>query len=326
MSGCILICGGAGYIGSHMVRALADSGHEVVVLDDLSTGHRQAVGNRRLFQGSLLSVADLDRVFSEHPVTSVMHFAAKALVAESVAEPFFYYENNVVGTLRLLQAMEKYRVKQMIFSSSCATYGNPLFDRMEETHPQNPVNPYGESKLMCERLLRDAASAYGISSVSLRYFNAAGASLDGFLGESHNPETHLIPNAIRAALDDGGRLRIMGDDYATRDGTCVRDYVHVVDLVDAHALALSWVQRNPGAHAFNLGTECGTSVLEVVKAVEAVSGKPLPCQVVARRAGDPPSLVADSRRAREVLGWQPIRSSIREVVKTAWAWHQSPRY
>jgi len=326
MTGSILVCGGAGYIGSHMVRVLQEMGHQVVVFDDFSTGHRAAIGDAQLVTGNLLNSVDLDHAFSAHAIDAVMHFAAKALVGESVREPLDYYDNNVVGTLRLLQSMRRHSVNKLIFSSTCATYGNPQSEKIDESHAQQPINAYGASKLMCERMLADAAMAHGISSVALRYFNAAGAALDGSLGESHDPETHLIPNAIRAALGSGPRLQVMGDDYPTKDGTCVRDYVHVLDLADAHARALKWLTENPGAHAFNLGTEHGDSVMDVIRAVESVSRRTVPRTMVARREGDPAYLVAESRKAREQLGWHPTQSDIRQLVATAWAWHQAPRY
>ncbi len=322
----ILICGGAGYIGSHMVRYLRDAGRDVVVFDDLSTGHREAVAGVPLVEGTLLSASDLDRAFAAAPISAVMHFAAKALVGESVADPHAYYENNVVGTLRLLQAMNRHRVPRLVFSSTCATFGVPQTERISEQHPQAPINPYGASKLMCERMLVDAAAAYGLSSVALRYFNAAGAAGDGSIGESHEPETHLIPNVLRAAAGTGAPLRVLGQDYPTPDGTCIRDYVHVLDLADAHARALDWLSANPGAHAFNLGSEHGHSVLQVITAAREVSGREVPFEVAERRPGDPPMLVADSARARAELGWQPQYSSMLQIVGSAWRWHRNPRF
>lgn len=323
----VLVCGGAGYIGAHMVRHLLESGTDVVVFDDLSTGHREALDySVPLIEGTLLNASDLDRAFSAHRICAVMHFAAKALVAESVVNPYLYYENNVVGTLRLLQAMRRHDVDRIVFSSTCATYGLPIAERIDELHPQRPINPYGSSKLICEQMLSDAAAAFGLRSVSLRYFNAAGASLDGKLGESHEPETHLIPNAIRAALDKRGVLRIYGTDYPTPDGTCVRDYVHVLDLADAHARALTWMSSTPGAHAFNLGTEHGHSVLQVADAVRRVCGNDLRVELAERRPGDPPFLVAQSARARELLGWTPKHSEIDRIVASASHWHRAPRY
>lgn len=322
----ILVCGGAGYIGSHMVHCLRDAGHDVLVFDDFSTGHRAAVAGIAVVEGTLLSAADLEKAFAQERISGVMHFAAKALVAESVADPLAYYENNVLGTLRLLQAMQRHGVGKLVFSSTCATYGVPHTERIDEEHPQQPINPYGASKLMCERLLADAAAAYGLRSAALRYFNAAGAALDGSLGESHQPETHLIPNAIRAALDPDARLTVMGDDYPTVDGTCVRDYVHVLDLADAHVRALHWLDDHPGTHAFNLGTEHGASVHQVIAAVESCLGRPVKRDLGARRPGDPPHLVADATRATRDLGWVPRHSGIDQIVASAARWHAQPLY
>lgn len=322
----ILVCGGAGYIGSHMVRCLREAGTDVLVFDDFSTGHREAVQDVAVVEGTLLNPADLDRAFAAAPISAVMHFAAKALVGESVSNPCLYYENNFVGTLRLLQAMQRHAVDRIVFSSTCATYGATTSARIDEMLAQNPINPYGASKLMCERMLADASTAYGLRSVALRYFNAAGAALDGSLGESHEPETHLIPNAIRAALGRSSGLQIFGNDYPTPDGTCVRDYVHVLDLAEAHRLALGWMEAHPGAHAFNLGTESGISVTDVIDSVRRCSGAEFPVEIVGRRSGDPPSLIADSTRARQLLDWSPKYSDIETIVASAWRWHFSPRY
>lgn len=322
----VLVCGGAGYIGAHMVRRLLDDGADVLVLDNFSTGHREAVTGVPVIEGDLRSAADLDRAFAARPIRAVMHFCALALVGDSMREPLAYYDNNVAGTLSLLQAMHRHGVDQLIFSSTCATFGHPLHERIDEGHPQQPINPYGASKLMCERMLADAAHAHGISSVALRYFNAAGADPAGRLGESHTPETHLIPNIIRYAQGRAPQLQIHGTDYPTPDGTCVRDYVHVLDLADAHARALAWLADHPGAHAFNLGSEQGRSVLDVVAAVSARAGRALDYQRCPRRAGDPPILVADSQRARALLGWRPAYSALENIVNDAWNWHLAQRY
>jgi len=322
----ILICGGAGYIGAHMVRHLLDAGKSVHVFDDFSTGHRQAVGNAPVTEGTLLSDADLDSVFSDVRIDAVMHFAAKALVAESVSDPFSYYQNNVIGTLNLLKAMRRHSVDRLVFSSTCAIFGVPTTPTIHEDHPVLPVNPYGASKMMCERMLADAATAYNLRSVALRYFNAAGASPDGCIGESHDPETHLIPNAILAALGRGPALKVSGRDYPTADGTCVRDFVHVDDLAQAHSQALAFITDREGAHAFNLGSERGASVLEVIEAVERVTGRLVPRADAPRRTGDPPSLVSDSRRAREILGWSPKYRELERIVETALRWHLAPAY
>lgn len=322
----VLVCGGAGYIGAHMVRHLLDAGHEVVVFDNLSTGHRAAVEGVPLVVGDVLDAAALDALLASTRFDAVMHFCARALVGESMAQPLDYYENNLVGTLRLLQAMRRHDVDRLVFSSTCATYGVPQSETIDEAHPQQPINPYGASKLMCERLLADAAAAHGLRSVALRYFNAAGAMADGSLGESHAPETHLIPNALRAVLGQVGPLQLHGDDYPTPDGTCIRDYVHVCDLADAHARALRWMDAHDGAHVYNLGTEQGSSVLQVLAAVRRITGHEVPMQRGPRRAGDPPRLVADSTRARRDLGWRPQHSDLDTIVDTAWRWHQAPRF
>ncbi|PBJ83550.1 UDP-glucose 4-epimerase GalE [Lysobacteraceae bacterium NML93-0399] len=323
----ILVCGGAGYIGSHMVRWLRARDVDVTALDNLSTGHRAAVGDCRLIEADLLDPTALDRAFASDRFDTVMHFCACSLVGESVLKPLDYYQNNVVGTLNLLQAMGRHGVARLVFSSTAAVFGNPVTERIDESHPKAPINPYGASKLMVERILQDAAAASGLRSVTLRYFNAAGASPDGAIGEAHDPETHLIPNVI-AAVRAGGNapLRIFGDDWPTPDGTCVRDYVHVDDLAQAHWQALTYMDRHPGAHAFNLGNGCGFSVKEVVQAVERVSGQVVPFEVAPRRAGDPAVLVAASDRARAELGWRPAYTQLDDIIATAWCWHCDPGF
>ena len=322
----ILLCGGAGYIGSHMLKWLALRGYRVTVLDNLSTGHREAVQWGELAEADLLDPASLERVFAGRRFDAVMHFCARSLVGESVAQPYDSYANNVSGTLNLLQAMQRHGVAKLVFSSTAAVFGNPVSARIDEVHPKAPINPYGASKLMVERMLQDAASAYGLRSVALRYFNAAGASPEGDIGESHQPETHLIPNALRAALGTGPALKLFGDDYPTPDGTCVRDYVHVDDLAQAHERALAYMQAHEGAHAFNLGNGQGFSVREVIEAASRVAGRAVPFEVAPRRDGDPATLVASSERARAELGWFPAHASLDEIIGTAWRWHQSPRY
>lgn len=321
----ILVCGGAGYVGAHAALALSRAGHAVTVLDNLSTGHRAAVRWGPLVQADLLQPDTLDAAF-QRPVDAVMHFCARSLVGESVRAPYAYYENNVVGTLHLLQAMARHGVDRLVFSSTAAIFGNPLSALIDEDHRQAPINPYGASKLMVERILADAAQAYGLRSVCLRYFNAAGAAPDENIGESHQPETHLIPNVLRAALGSGPGLKLFGDDYDTVDGTCVRDYVHVLDLADAHLRALELMQRQPGAHAFNLGNGQGFSVLQVLRAARAVTGRDIAYQQAGRRAGDPAVLVAASDKARNVLGWQPRHPGLEEIIDSAWRWHQAPAY
>ena len=322
----ILVCGGAGYIGSHMARWLALRGSRVTVLDDLSTGHREAVQWGELIEADLLDPESLERAFSGRRFDAVMHFCARSLVGESVAEPYAYYANNVTGTLNLLDAMRRHGVTRLVFSSTAAVFGQPVADRIDEDHPRQPINPYGASKLMVERILADAASAYGLRSVALRYFNAAGASADASIGESHQPETHLIPNVLRAALGTGPALKVFGDDYPTPDGTCVRDYVHVDDLAQAHELALGYLDANPGAHAFNLGNGQGFSVREVIAAAAAVSGRPIAHAIEPRRPGDPSVLVASSAKARGQLGWKPVHTRLEPIIESALHWHQGQRF
>lgn len=322
----ILVCGGAGYIGSHMVKMLAEAGHGVVVFDNLSTGHRQAVQWGELVVGDLLDPAALQRLFAGRRFDAVMHFSAKSLVGESVTDPELYYANNVTGTANLLRQMRLAGVERFIFSSTAATFGLPRQERIAEDHPQQPINPYGKSKLMVEMMLQDYFQAYGLRSVSLRYFNAAGADPGGRLGESHQPETHLIPNVLRSLLGQGAGLKVFGEDYPTPDGTCVRDYIHINDLCEAHRLALEYLQAHPGSHGFNLGNGNGFSVRQVIAAASSVTGRAIPYTVEARRPGDPPVLVADSQKAVRELGWQPRLADLHSIIETAWRWHQHPHY
>lgn len=321
----VLVCGGAGYIGAHAAYALAHQGFDVSVLDNLSTGHREALRWGRWIAADLLKPETLDAAF-ERPVDAVMHFAARSLVGESVAAPYDYYRHNVVGSLNLLQAMQRHGVQRLVFSSTAAVYGEPDSVSIDETHRTDPINPYGASKLMVERMLADAAQAYGLRSVSLRYFNAAGAAASAGIGESHYPETHLIPNVLRAALGEAQVLRVFGDDYDTVDGTCVRDYIHVLDLADAHIRAVRWLDTAPGAHRFNLGNGRGFSVLQVIRAAEAVAGRRIPYQLASRRAGDPPVLVAASEAARAQLGWTPRYTRLDDIIDSAWQWHSAPAF
>ena len=322
----ILVCGGAGYIGSHMARLLHQTGYEVVVLDNLSTGHRQAVRWGRLVEADILSAESLNAVFTGQNYDAVMHFSARSLVAQSVVDPMLYYSNNVGGTIQLLAAMHRHGINKIIFSSSAAVYGAPVSTLIDENHPLQPINPYGASKLMAERMLSDAAMAYGIRSVALRYFNAAGASTDGLIGEAHVCETHLIPNIINAVLHETSTLKIFGNDYSTPDGTCIRDYVHVDDLASAHLLALKFLDNHAGAYQFNLGNGRGFSVMDVIRAVEKISGSKLQYEVVPARQGDPASLIASSVRAEAFLGWTPKWKELEAIVESAWRWHKSPRY
>ncbi|AUH66501.1 UDP-glucose 4-epimerase GalE [Paracoccus zhejiangensis] len=322
----ILVCGGAGYIGSHMVRLLRDHGHQVVVFDNLSQGHAAAIPGVELVQGDLLNPADLADLFARHPVDAVIHFAALTAVGESVAAPDRYYRNNVCGTLNLLDAMRRAGVDRLVFSSTAAVFGSPLTELIDETHPLAPINPYGWSKRMTEQMLADMATAHGLRSVSLRYFNAAGAHPSGQIGEAHQPETHLVPLVLLAALGKREGLAIFGSDYPTRDGTCIRDYVHVSDLASAHLKALDFMNHETGAHVFNLGNGNGFTTLEVIEAARRVTGREIPFAMTGRRPGDAGILVADSRRAREVLGWQPQYGELETIIDSAWRWHQAPAY
>ena len=322
----ILVCGGAGYIGSHMIKLLSERGHDPVTLDNLTTGHRQAVRWGKLIEGDILDRDALHSVFRAVQFDAVMHFSARSLVGESVVDPSAYYHNNVIGSWTLLEAMREYGVRRFIFSSTAATFGVPEQNLIDESHPQHPINPYGWSKLMVEQILRDYAQAYVIASVSLRYFNAAGADPSGEIGESHQPETHLIPNVLRSLLKNGVPLRIFGTDYPTRDGTCVRDYIHVSDLCEAHLLALQFLDGQTGAHAFNLGNGEGFSILDVIRAAQNITARSIAYEVAPRRAGDPPMLVANSKKAREVLGWAPRLNRLEDIVSSAWRWHQQAHY
>ncbi len=322
----ILICGGAGYIGSHMVKLLVARGNEVITFDNLSTGHREAVRWGELVVGDLLDRKALAALFKVHEFAAVMHFSAKSLVGESVTDPEKYYENNVIGTANLLKEMRNAGVNHFIFSSTAATFGMPVQARIDESHPQVPINPYGRSKLMVEMMLQDYFRAYGMRSVSLRYFNAAGADPEGQLGESHDPETHLIPNVLRSILGLTAGLKVFGGDYPTADGTCVRDYIHINDLCMAHLRALDYLQFHDGCHGFNLGNGNGFSVLEVIQAAREVTGCAIPYSMEPRRPGDPPVLVADSTLARRELGWDPRYASLQDILTSAWGWHQHPLF
>lgn len=316
----ILVIGGAGYIGSHTCKALAEAGHTPIVFDNLSRGHADAVKWGPLYVADLRDERAVNAAMEEYRPDAVIHFAALAYVGESVIDPAGYYDINVCGTRVLLDAMHRHDVDVIVFSSSCATYGVPQTLPIEESAPQVPVNPYGFSKLVVERMLADYGRAYGLNSVALRYFNAAGADPDGDLGERHSPETHAIPLAIQAALGTGPAFRVMGTDYPTPDGSAIRDYVHVSDLADAHVRALELVLHEGGTHAFNLGTGQGVSVLELLASVERVVGRPVPHERSARRAGDPPALFARATLAQTRLGWTPKFRDIDAMVATAAAW------
>jgi len=318
----ILVTGGAGYVGSHAARLLDRAGHDVWVYDNLSRGHREAVLPGKLIEGSLSERAKLEAVLSEKKIDAVMHFAAFALVGESVSDPAMYFQNNVVCSLNLFDAMRTVGVTKIIFSSTAATYGQPDVESITEETPQQPVNPYGFTKLVIEQALEAYAGAYGFAYAALRYFNAAGASPDGDLGEDHDPESHLIPIVLQVALGQREKITIFGDDYPTPDGTCIRDYVHIDDLGRAHIAALDHLRAGEGLK-LNLGTGRGASVKEVVEACRRVTGHAIPVELGKRRAGDPAELVADSTRARQTLSWEPEYPTIEPIVETAWRWHQS---
>jgi UDP-glucose-4-epimerase GalE len=325
----VLVAGGAGYVGSHAVKALAAAGYDVVVYDSLLAGHRMAVErlaaafpghNIRLVEGDILDGRRVRSVLAESGASAVMHFAARLSVGESVREPVGYYQTNVTGTLTVLGAMAEVGVKRFVFSSTAATFGEPERVPIDETHPQKPINAYGETKLAVERALPHLEKAHGISWIALRYFNAAGADPDGIVGEDHHPEEHLIPRAFGAILG-GPPLTVFGDDYPTPDGTCVRDYVHVSDLADAHLLALGRLEARGPSGAYNLGNGQGMTVRQVLDAAGRAAGKPVPYTIGPRRAGDPARLVASNARARAELGWQPRLDDLQTIVDTAWRWH-----
>ena len=314
--------GGAGYIGSHASKTLAQAGYHVVALDNLSAGHREAVKYAELIEGDVGNVPLVRHLLREHQISAVMHFAAFLDVGASVRDPAGYYRNNVIGTLGLLEAMAAESVRLFVFSSTCATYGEPIETPIAETHPQRPINSYGETKLAIERALPHFERAYGLRSIALRYFNAAGADPDGEIGEDHSPEIHLIPRAIHAASGGEG-LQVFGDDYPTPDGTCLRDYVHVLDLADAHVKALEALAETGRSTAYNLGTGAPHSVRQVIESVERVTGRRVPWTLGPRRPGDPAVLYAISQKAQAELHWKPRFSDLDAIVSTAWRWHQS---
>jgi UDP-glucose 4-epimerase len=319
----ILIIGGAGYIGSHMSKYLAKRGYTPVVLDNLIYGHREAVKWGPFVEGSMADPNLLKKIFSEHDIAAVMHFAAFCYVGESVTEPAKYYQNNVAATLNLLQAMVEGKVNNFIFSSSCATYGEPIEIPMTEAHPRNPINPYGRTKLIVEQMLEDFNKAYALESTSLRYFNAAGADPDGELGEDHRPETHLIPLVLQTALGQRETINIFGDDYPTKDGTCIRDYIHIEDLAQAHLLALEKLLKGEHGDQYNLGNGDGHSVKQVIEVAREVSGRDIPAKVTDRRPGDPAVLISSSDKAFKQLGWKPQYPDLRTIIETAWQWHKN---
>jgi len=320
-SNIILVTGGAGYVGAHACKALAAGGYRPVVYDNLVYGHEAAVKWGPLETGELADRARLDEVIARYRPQAVMHFAAFTFVGESIADPGKYYRNNVAGTLSLLEAMRDQGIGKLVFSSTAATYGTPETVPIPESAAKAPINPYGHSKLAAEQMIADFGAAHGLRAAALRYFNAAGADADGEIGECHEPETHLIPLAMRAVTGDTPPLTVFGDDYPTPDGTCIRDYIHVSDLAAAHVLALGRLEQREGFDAFNLGTGAGASIREVLQAVEKVAGKPVPHAVGPRRAGDPAVLVSDPGKANRELGWTPFSSDLETIVSTAWAWH-----
>ena len=316
----VLVTGGAGYVGSHAAKCLAENGHHVLIVDSLAEGHRKSVGKLPFVEADLLDRQRMVAALRDHNTEAVMHFAAFAYVGVSVREPATYYQNNIVGSLALLEAMRTAGVDRIVFSSSCATYGIPQCVPITEDHPQNPISPYGFTKFVIERALADYSHAYGLGYAALRYFNAAGAAADGTLGEDHDPETHLIPLVLQVALGQRDYVEIFGTDYPTPDGTCIRDYIHVDDLAAAHVAALEKIQSGTELK-LNLGTGRGASVQEVIDVCREITGHAIPTRAVERREGDPPELVAEPTAAKRTLNWQP-RYSIREIIESAWAWHR----
>lgn len=320
----ILVLGGAGYIGSHAVDQLINKGYDVVVVDNLLTGHKQAIHKEaRFYEGDVRDKQFLQQVFEKENIEGVIHFAASSLVGESVEKPLMYFNNNVYGMQILLEVMHEYDVKHIVFSSTAATYGEPEETPIRETTPKNPKNSYGESKLMMEKMMKWCDNAYGMKYVALRYFNVAGAKADATIGEDHDPETHLVPIILQVALGQRKELAIFGDDYDTPDGTCIRDYVQVEDLIAAHILALEYLKAGNESNAFNLGSNHGYSVKEMLEAAREVTGKEIPAKIAPRRAGDPATLIAASDKAKEVLGWKPQYTDVKTIIQTAWDWHVS---
>ena len=318
----IAVVGGAGYIGSHAVKYLIEQGEQVVVFDNLCTGHLELVHNDAEFlKGDLASLEDLHTLFTQYSITSVMHFAAFAYVGESVLNPAKYYHNNLANTMNLLDVMLQNNVKNIVFSSTCATYGNPIVLPITEEHPQNPINPYGRTKLMMEQLMEDYSTAYGLKYVALRYFNAAGADKDGTIGEWHEPESHLIPLVLDVALGKSDSINVFGSDFDTSDGTCVRDYIHVVDLADAHYKALQFLREEQKSLQLNLANGEGYSNLEVIKMVEQVAKKTIQYQLTERRPGDPSQLIGCADKAKSIINWVP-KYNLEQIIESAWVWHQ----
>ena len=320
----VLICGGAGYIGSHNVRAFMAHGEEVIVVDSLETGHKKSIPSGvKFYHGDIRDSEILDRIFTENNIEAVVHFCAFSLVGESVEQPLKYFNNNVGGMISLLEAMQRHEIKRIIFSSTAATYGEPKRIPILETDETNPTNPYGESKLIMEKMMKWVSQRYDIRYVSLRYFNVAGAWHDGTIGEDHRHETHLIPLILQVPLGKREHVTVYGDDYPTQDGTCIRDYVHVEDLAQAHILALEYLRNGGESNVFNLGSGDGYSVMEMINAARTATGKDIKIEIGKRRAGDPAKLVADSNKAHEILKWQPKITSMENIIASAWKWHST---
>ena len=320
----ILVCGGAGYIGSHTVHQLVAQGEQVVIVDNLATGHRAALNPAaKFYEGDIRDSFVLDRIFTENKIEAVIHFAANSLVGESMEKPLKYFNNNVYGMQVLLEAMVRHQVDKIVFSSTAAVYGEPKRVPILEDDETNPTNTYGETKRTMEKMMKWVSRADGIRYVSLRYFNAAGALDDGSIGEDHSPETHLIPLILQVPLKKRAAITVFGEDYATPDGTCVRDYIHVIDLADAHVLALDYLRQGGASDIFNLGNGQGFSVREMIAAAERATGESIAVEIGQRRAGDPAQLIASSEKARRVLGWKPQYTEVERIIRTAWSWHKS---
>ena len=318
----VLIVGGAGYIGSHTVKELHKKGHEILVLDNLVHGHKEFLKWGKFVNADLENIKQLRSIFKKYPITSVIHFASYINVGESVTDPKKYYINNVTNTLNLLNVMIEYSVRHFIFSSTCATYGTPVSIPIDENHPQNPINPYGQSKLMIEKIIEDYSNAYDFSYVSLRYFNASGADQDGEIGEWHNPETHLIPLVLDAAINKRDSISIYGTDYDTSDGTCIRDYIHVTDLADAHIKALEFLKSGGKSTACNIGTEKGYTVREIIEEAQKITQREIKIVETGKRKGDSTILVSKSAKIKDTLKWEPQHSSLNEIIQSAWNWHK----
>lgn len=319
----ILVCGGAGYIGSHAVHQLIEKGESVVIVDNLQTGHRDAVHPKaKFYEGDIRDADVLDKIFTENAIDTVVHFAANSLVGESVEKPLKYFNNNVYGMQILLESMVKHSVDKIVFSSTAAVYGEPKRIPILEDDPTEPTNPYGESKRIMEKMMKWVSRANGVRFVSLRYFNAAGAIEDGSIGEDHNPESHLIPLILQVPMGKRDHITVFGEDYPTPDGTCLRDYIHVIDLADAHVLAIDYLRKGGGSNIFNLGNGRGFSVKEMIEAAKKATGRDIKVEIGARRAGDPAQLIASSEKAKKVLGWRPKYTDVKQIIQTAWTFHQ----